>query len=91
MTVERATAKVWPHGERGIHSAGKQLGMPFVPQLSPELRATLMKLRDEAYNDGKADGRREVENEYLGNGIISFGVGALSSAMVWFIVSRIFA
>ena len=74
-------------GPRG----GKQLHLKYAPPLSTEMRATLMSLRDEAYNDGKTEGRREVEQEYYGNGIISWGVGTLCGMGFLFALQRVFA
>lgn len=68
-----------------------KLHLRHAAPLSPEMRVSLAQLRDEAYADGKLDGRREVEREYYGNGLISFGIGSFAGAgLLWFLM-RVFA
>lgn len=68
-----------------------KLHLRHAPPLSQEMRVLLAKLRDEAHAAGKLEGQREVEREYYGNGLISFGIGGGAGMLVLLLIQRIFA
>lgn len=86
---DAGTGKQWPHGARG----GDQPRLPlkFTAPLSPQMRLMLADLRDKAFIDGEAHGRRETEREYYGNGLISLSIGGFVGAGLFWLIQRVFA
>lgn len=64
---------------------------PARPPLSPAMRALLETHHAETFEKGRLAGRREMEEEFTGSGLVMLGLGALSGAGMLWLIQRIFA